>query len=172
MVFTWIPPPKVPSNLTTTPPNNLTEMLSTTESLPETTLATLATASPLKSTSPESTTMPGKFIPEFLTPEFCNYLANDLHKTTDDFANSGGFSIIYKITSQYIGIPVTQLIVRATNFCQIPPYSQIPNGTNTEPELILDGFENEVDKPCTALQVILLVLSSLISKRYKGQKKT
>ena len=69
MVFIYIPP-KASSNLTTTPPNNLTEISTTTEPLPEAILATLATASPLKSTSPEPTIMPEKFTPEFLTQEF------------------------------------------------------------------------------------------------------
>ena len=171
MVFTWIPPPQSPSNLTTTPPNNLTEVLNATESLPETTLATLATASPLKSTSPETTTMPEKFIPKFLTREFCDYLANDLHRVTEEFAESGGFSLVYKITNQYIGIPITQLVVKATNFCQIPLVPQTPNGTNIEPELDLNDTEIEVAKPCTALQVTLLLFNNLSSK-VMGQRET
>ena len=156
MVFIYIPP-KASSNLTTTPPNNLTEISTTTEPLPEAILATLATASPLKSTSPEPTIMPEKFTPEFLTQEFCDYLANDLYKAAEEYADSSGFSLVYKIPSRYIGIPVTQLVARATSFCKIPPLPQIPNGTNIEPEL---GFDDEVGKPCTALQVIKSALSN------------
>ena len=158
MVFIYIPP-KASSNLTTTPPNNLTEISTTTEPLPEAILATLATASPLKSTSPEPTIMPEKFTPEFLTQEFCDYLEDDLYKEVDEFADSGNFSIVYKITSQYIGIPLTQLVVGATGYCNIPPLSQTPNGTGIVPEPSWDDFANEIDKPCTALQVIQLLLS-------------
>ena len=166
MVFIYIPPPKT-SNLTTTPPNNLTEMLITSGTLPETTIPTLATASPLKSTSTESITMPGKFVPDFLTPEFCNFLNDDLYKVTDEFYDSGDFSIVYKITSQYIGIPLTQLVAKATNFCEIPPFNLTTNGTDIVPELGLDDFENQVDKPCTALQVTSRLLSNLLNKSKK-----
>ena len=161
MVFIYIPTTKTPLNLTTTPPNNLTEMSTTTELPSTTTLATLVEASPLKSTTPKPILMAGKFTPEFLTQEFCGYLADDLYKEADEFADSGNFSIAYKITSQYIGIPLTQLVVGATSYCKVPPLPQTPNGTGIEPEPSWDDFANEIDKPCTALQVIQLLLSRL-----------
>ena len=170
MVFIYIPTTKSPSNLTITPPNNLTEISTTTE-LPSTTpLATLATAAPLKSTTPKPILMTGKFIPEFLTQDFCGYLEDDLYKEVDEFANSGNFSLAYKITSQYIGMPMTQLVVGATGYCKIPPLSQTPNGTGIVPEPSWDDFANETDKPCTALQVIQLYSVNSISKskRDKG----
>lgn len=159
MVFIYIPTTKSPSNLTIIPPNNLTETSTTTELPSTTTLATLATAAPLKSTTPKPILMTGKFMPEFLTQEFCDYLEDDLYKEVDEFADSGNFSIVYKITSQYIGIPLTQLVVGATGYCNVPPLSQTPNGTGIVPEPSWDDLANEIDKPCTALQVIQLLLS-------------